>query len=146
MQINFNYINVPKEEIKKLEKSRKFLCDSIGSRDYYKVFEGFEHHKEFVNLINGITVNIVIDDAIRELPAKYTKATKTVTITAWALERYSIEKLAGYIAHEITHEWWSHGSGAFGSFVMRLIDLLPTVDVKPSLFKRIWNWIKNLFT
>lgn len=144
MQINFNYINVPDEGQKKLEKSRVFLCKALGSDEYKKIFSEYDIHLEFLRLINGISVSVKVDKVIRNLPFKYDDDTNTVTITQWALERYDYKKIAGYIAHEISHEWYTHGAGEYGSFSLRLIDLIPTIDVNPNFFQRIWNWIKNL--
>lgn len=146
VEINFNYINVPEDGIKKLEKSRDFLCKALESPEYVELFSGFKECFEFQYRMDGIKVNVTIGDAIHDLPMKYTKKTSTVTITDWALKRYDIKKLAGYIAHEISHEWYTHGGGDYGSFSVRLIDLIPQIDVNPGLMKRIWNWIKNLFT
>lgn len=145
VQINFNYIDIPEDGINKLEKSRVFLCKALVSDEYKKVFSGYNKHLEFLRLINGITVNIQAGSAIRNLPFKYNDDTNTVTITMWALVNYDYKTIAGYIAHEISHEWYTHGAGEYGAFSLRLIDLLPQIDVNPGLFKRICNWIKSLF-
>lgn len=146
MNISFKYpLNINPEIQDKLEADRKHLIKVLKSDKFVKEFEEIGYKDEslkFLRLINGYECNIVIGSTPHGLPFSFEKDRNETTVNWPVVKNYSKRKSAGGLAHEISHEWFTHSAGGYGSFSVRLIDVIESIDPELSFLQKIFPCLR----
>lgn len=150
MQIHVNYTYDFTPEVKaQLEEAIDWLCEVLVSDEFKWKSRKFTETQDYLNYINGFTVNIrrLYPETGINAPygALYDEHTKTMKFNVATGTTYPKEKLAALIAHEIGHQWFEHDEFDITSFLGFLQYKVKFMSPKPNLLYKTLNWCHKFF-
>lgn len=141
VQITFKYQNdIDRDLHAKIEKARKWLCEVLESWEFSDKGKKFgTDAPDYLRLVDGFEVRIKVQD-LSNLKRPFKYEDRTVFVDPKNVHK-DIEDIAGYLAHEIGHEWFDHGAD-FSSFMWWLQDEIPHMTPNPTFLEKLAVWME----
>jgi hypothetical protein len=148
IHINYTYDFTPKVK-RQLEEAVDWLCEVLVSDEFKWKSRKFEETEDYLERINGFTVNIKRlypeGGTNAKYPALYNRDTQTMSFNVLTGSNFPKELLAALIAHEIGHQWFDHDEFELDGFLGFLQYKVKWMNPKPSFIYRVYLWFYNNF-